>query len=33
MIVEGAFVEKALSELINGWTAWFRKKAEKKGGK
>lgn len=30
MIVEGAFVEKALSELIRGWTAWFRKKAAKK---
>jgi hypothetical protein len=24
------FVEKALSELIRGWTAWFRKKAAKK---
>ena len=30
MIVEGAFVEKALSELIRGWTAWFRKKAAKR---
>lgn len=30
MIVEGAFVEKALSELISGWTDWFRKKAAKK---
>lgn len=30
MIVEGAFVEKALSELTRGWTAWFRKKAAKK---
>jgi len=30
LIVEGAFVEKALSELVHGWTAWFRKKAAKK---
>lgn len=30
MIVEGAFVEKALSELIRGWTDWFRKKSAEK---
>ena len=30
MIVEGSFVEKDLSELIRGWTAWFRKKAAKR---
>ena len=30
MIAEGVFVDKALYELIRGWTAWFHKKAAKK---